>query len=112
MGGGRLSKLRGLRYYGGKSPLGQVGPWIAGNLPHQWKQTYVEPFAGMLGVLLCRAPCKVEVANDLDGDVFNWWRQVRDNADELTRKIKYTPLSRLAFDESLALLEGGGGSDL
>ena len=99
-------------YYGGKSPRAQVGPWIAALLPHTWRQTYVEPFAGMLGVLLCRAPCECELANDLDGDVTNWWKQVRDNPDEMTRRMRLTPISRRIFEESLALLKCDGGSDL
>ena len=59
-----------------------------------------------------QSPSECELANDLDGDVANWWRQVRDNTDELVWKTSCTPASRTLFDESLALLEGGGGSAL
>lgn len=102
-----MAPLSALPYYGGKNALGQVGPWIAGLLPWNRRQLYVEPFAGMLGVLLCRPPCVVEIANDLDGHVVNWWLQLRDNTDELIHRTWNTPRSRRVFADSKALLLNG-----
>ena len=65
---------------GGKSSksISQTGAWIAGLLPPPEKrQTYLEPFCGMLGVLLQRSPPGHEIVNDADGAVINWWRTVR-----------------------------------
>ena len=100
--------LTGLPYYGGKSPLRKTGPWVASLMPHPQKnQTYVEPFAGMLGVLLCRSPSGSEIANDLDGNLVNWWLCVRDNPEELERKISLTPRSRELFEKSSEQLLNG-----
>ena len=97
-------RLRALPYYGGKN---WIAPWIAARLPHTWRQTYVEPFAGMLAVLRCRQPCITEIANDVDGHVVNWWMQLRDNTEELIHKTWNTPHSRKIFDDSKALLLNG-----
>lgn len=87
--------LTGLRYLGGKKR--GVGDWIASHLPAS--DVYVEPFAGMLGVMLKRTPSRMEVANDMDGNLINWWQQVRDNNDALCERLAWTPRSEQEFAE-------------
>jgi DNA adenine methylase len=41
-------------------------------------RTYVEPFAGSLGLLLKRQPAALEVANDLNADLMTFWEVVKD----------------------------------
>ena len=97
-------KLFALRYHGGKSVMGNngTGRWITKMLPPVTKgQTYVEPFAGMLGVMLQRAPADLEIANDLNGDVVNWFEMVRDRGDELAEKLQQTPTAEAEFQRSL-----------
>jgi DNA adenine methylase len=53
-----------------------------------------EPFAGSAAVLLNRPPSPVETYNDLDGEVVNFFRVLRDHKDELVEKIGLTPFSR------------------
>ena len=65
--------------------------------PHDY---YVEPFGGGASILLQKAPCKIETYNDLSGDVVNFFRVLRDNPDELIRKIELTPFSREEFNLS------------
>jgi len=55
----------------------------------------VEPFAGSLAVLLAKEPTKMETVNDIDGDIMNFWQQLRDNGDELQRVCALTPHSRM-----------------
>ena len=90
-------------YFGGKGQVGKggVGDWIAKQLPWVRKSVYVEPFAGMLGVLLRRKPVVREVVNDLDHKVVNWWRVVRDHPEELVRLLSCTPYSRVEFERCL-----------
>jgi DNA adenine methylase len=87
-----------LRYFGGKFRL---APWIINQFPEH--MCYVEPFGGAMGVLLRKAPSLFEVYNDLDGEVVNFFRQLREHADELIRVIELTPYARaeqiLSFDE-------------
>ena len=103
----RNKVLRGLPYYGGKSPITAKCKWISGIIGFDPKKSYVEPFAGMLGVLLSRPAVRIEVANDLNGDVVNWWRVVRDNPKELADKIDHTPWSRELYYESKQVLRDG-----
>jgi DNA adenine methylase len=84
-----------LRYPGGKARL---APWIIEHLPPH--QVYVEPFFGGGSVLLAKPPVKVEVANDLDGRVVNFFRVLRDRPDELIRAVALTPVSRAEYRQS------------
>lgn len=101
MGGG---KYRALPYYGGKRGNGKA-EWIAGLLPWDKVSCYVEPFAGMAGVLLARPPVKVEMLNDLNGRVVNWWRAVRDTPDEFGWLVSNTPRSRDEFQWALTAVD-------
>jgi len=97
--------LYALPYYGGKSARATTGTgaWIASLLPV--RRIYVEPFAGMLGVMLQRSPCEMEVANDLDGRIVNWWRVLREDTDALLRAIDLTPNSRTEYVRARTLLD-------
>ena len=103
----RADRLSGLGYYGGKSPKGKIGPWIAGILPWHRDSCYVEPFAGMLGVLLCRRPVKIEIVNDRDGDLICWWRMVRDHPNKFAHLVIQTPKSRDLYREACSRLKAG-----
>lgn len=56
--------------------------------------TYVEPFAGSLAVLLSKSPHPVEVVNDLDDHIVNFFTVLRDEPDELIRRCMLTPNAR------------------
>ena len=105
--------LAGMHWIGGKSgqsPQG-IGRWVASLLPPPSRdQLYAEPFAGMLGVLLQRRPAGVEIANDSNGHVINWWRVVRESGDELAREIALSPHSRQLYKESCERLMRGEGT--
>lgn len=83
------------RYYGGKTTL---APAIADLLPQH--DHYVEPFAGSLAVLLAKAPVGSETVNDLDGDLVNFWRVLRDQTEELVRVAMATPHARSEYESS------------
>lgn len=82
-----------LRYYGGKWKL---APWIISHFPPH--QNYVEPCGGAASVLLQKPRSPLETYNDLDGNVVNFFRVLRDRPDELIRKIRLTPWSRQEFE--------------
>ena len=52
----------------------------------------------MLGILLQRRPCPVEIVSDANGQIVNWWRMVRDHPAELGRLCDLTPISRSEYD--------------
>ncbi len=83
-------------WYGGKfSHLA----WLLPLLPKA--HHYCEPFAGSAAVLLNRDPAPVETYNDIDGDVVNFFRVLRDAPEALIRAIGLTPFSREEFFEAI-----------
>lgn len=88
----RGRKLIAFGWYGGKfSHL----DWLLPLLPKC--HHYCEPFAGSAAVLLNRYPSPVETYNDLDGEVVNFFRVLRDQKDSLIEAIGLTPFSREEF---------------
>ncbi len=55
---------------------------------------YCEPFGGSAAVLLNRDAAPVETYNDIDGEVVNFFRVLRERCEELIRAISLTPFSR------------------
>ncbi|QCJ47236.1 DNA adenine methylase [Haloprofundus sp. MHR1] len=76
-------------YPGGKSRLAS---WILEYLPEH--RTYVEVFGGAAGVLVNKPRSKVEVYNDLDADLVQFFEVLRDRSDELIEWLNQTPYSR------------------
>ncbi len=76
--------------------------WYGGKFSHLDKllpllpkcHHYCEPFAGSGAVLLNREPSPIETYNDIDGEVVNFFRVLRDQYEELIRTIALTPFSR------------------
>ena len=88
----KKKKLIAFGWYGGKfSHL----DWLLPLLPpcHH----YCEPFAGSGAILLNRPPSPVETYNDLDGEVANFFRVLRDDKERLVEAIGLTPFSREEF---------------
>lgn len=87
-----------LRYHGGKWML---APWIISSFPPH--RVYVEPFGGGGSVLLRKPRSYGEIYNDLDGEVVNLFRVVREQGDELRRVLEMTPFARDEFSESFEI---------
>jgi len=92
-----MGKLIAFGWYGGKfSHL----DWLLPLLP---KAThYCEPFGGSAAVLINRTPSPVETYNDIDGDVVNFFRVLRDQKEDLIAAIGLTPFSREEFEIAIA----------
>lgn len=86
-----------MRYHGGKWKL---APWISSFFPKH--RVYVEPYAGAASILLRKARVHTEVISDLDGEVVNLFRVLRDpsRARELIRLLNFTPYSRVEYEDS------------
>jgi DNA adenine methylase len=61
-------------------------------------KTYVEPFAGGAQVFFRKSPSKVEVLNDLDREIVNFYRICQSHFEELVRYLRFTVVSRAWFD--------------
>ena len=98
----RSSKRIAFGWYGGKfSHL----DWLLPLLPTA--HHYCEPYSGSGAVLLNRTPSAVETYNDIDGDVANFFRVLRDRGEELIRAIALTPFSREEFHLAIVGVEQG-----
>src|SRR5207237_10102731 len=93
----RRSKLIAFGWYGGKF---NHLDWLLPLLPDC--HHYCEPFAGSAAVLLNRPPSPVETYNDLDGEVVNFFRVLREQKEDLLQAIGLTPFSREEFYLSLS----------
>lgn len=80
-------------------------PWIGGKRrladtiipmfpPHD---TYVEVFAGGAALYFLRHPAKVEVINDVNGELVNLYRVVQHHLEEFVRQFKWALSSRQVF---------------
>lgn len=86
-----------LRYHGGKF---RMAPWVTGFFPDH--RCYVEPFGGAASVLLHKRRAYAEVYNDLDGDIVNFFRVLRDPAlrEQLIANCVLTPYAREEFEQA------------
>lgn len=82
-------------------------PWmgskrrLAGEILKKFPEhkTYVEPFAGSAAVLFAReTPARVEVLNDLDGDITNFFRVCKFHLVELCQQFRWAVTSRKIFE--------------
>lgn len=80
-----------LKYFGGKW---RMADWIASHFPPH--RNYVEPFGGAASVLLKKERAEVEIYNDINEDVVNFFRLLRnkEQAAELKRLCELTPYAR------------------
>lgn len=83
-----------LRWHGGKWRL---APWIIGHFPPH--RIYVEPFGGAGSVLLRKPRSYGEVYNDLDDEVVDLFKVLRDpaQATRLLELLRLTPFARSEF---------------
>lgn len=84
-----------LRYHGGKYRL---AGWILEHFPQH--RCYVEAFGGAASVLLKKPRSYSEVYNDLDGEIVNFFRVLRDpqTCQQLIAALTMTPYARAEFE--------------
>lgn len=88
-----------LRYFGSKF---RIAPWVIEHFPPH--RIYVEPFGGGGSVLLRKQRSKIEVYNDLNGEVVNFFRVLQSTrmAADLIRRLTVTPYARKEFELAAA----------
>lgn len=80
-------------------------PWIGGKrrlakrlLPLFPDHTcYVEPFCGAAALFFMKEQSRVEVLNDISGDIVNLYRVVQHHLDEFVRQFRWALVSRESF---------------
>lgn len=81
-------------------------PWIGGKrrlakhiLPLFPEHTcYVEPFCGAAALYFLKEPAKVEVINDINGELVNLYRVVKHHLEEFIRQFKWALTSRKIYE--------------
>ena len=84
-----------LNYPGAK--WGMAKEIIALMPPHR---SYLEPFFGSGAVLFNKPPSAIETVNDIDDDIVNFFRVLREQPEELARAISLTPYARDVVDDA------------
>lgn len=84
-----------LKYPGAKN---RIADWICRYIPKH--SVYVEPYGGSLAVLFNKPRCHIETVNDLDGEVVNYFRMIRDNGEALRNQIGLPPYSREEYEKA------------
>ncbi len=80
-------------YPGGKY---YMAGWIREFIPDH--ECYVEPFGGSACLLLNKEPSKVDVYNDLDGDIVQFFDVLRERPDELREWLRKVPYAKDIHD--------------
>ena len=65
--------------------------------PHR---SYLEPFFGSGAVLFNKAPSSIETVYDIDGDIVNFFRVLREQPEDLAKAIALTPYAREVFNDA------------
>jgi DNA adenine methylase len=86
-----------INWFGGKSRLASR---IVEHFPKH--HTYCEPFGGSAAVLLAKAPSEVEIFNDLNRELVNFFVVLRDPVlfARLREATEHTPYARAEFELS------------
>lgn len=95
-----MSVPRILHYPGSKWSLAQ---WIISHMPEH--TTYLEPYFGSGAVLFSKERSSLETINDIDGEIVNLFRIIRERPDELAHMIRWTPHSRQEYYDSYEPVE-------
>lgn len=89
-----------LNYVGSKWNLAK---WIIGQMPEH--NVYLETHFGSGAVLFNKPEAKIETVNDIDGNIVNLFKVIREHPGELARAIELTPYSREEYYHSFEQLE-------
>ena len=88
-----------ITYYGGKQNMSKL---IVSLIPDH--NLYCEPFVGGAAVFFAKPPSPVEVLNDLNGEVVNFYQMCKSEFNKLNKKIQATPHSRQLHREAADIL--------
>lgn len=82
-------------YFGSKH---RIASKITAMLPPH--AAWVEAFCGSAAVTLSKPPAQIEVINDLDDQIVNLFKQLRDRPDKLLEMVTLTPYSRSEYQKA------------
>src|SRR5207302_11446921 len=65
--------------------------------PHN---AWVELVCGSAAMTLAKSVAPIEIVNDINGEIVNFFQQLRDNGAELNKLISLTPYARAEFENA------------
>jgi DNA adenine methylase len=89
-----------LSYYGGKQTLAKI---ILGLVPQH--RLYCEPFLGGAAIFFAKEPSEVEVVNDANGELINFYEVLQRDFPALEREIAVSLHSRKQHRQAAAVYE-------
>ncbi len=84
-----------MNYYGSKW---NAAEWVLSHFPEH--EVYAEAFGGSAAILLKKPRSGREIINDLDSEIFNLYKVIRDSGNDLKELLKKTPFGREEFELS------------
>jgi DNA adenine methylase len=89
-----------ITYYGGKQNLVKdILPLIP------YHKCYIEPFFGGGALFFAKEPSKVEVINDINGFIINFFKVLKQNYGELKKLLDITLNSRQQYNEARVIFK-------
>ena len=90
-----------LTYFGGKKRLVNI---ILPKIPSH--SIYCEPYFGGGAIFFAKEPSYLEVINDKNSMLINFYKQIRNNFHSLQKKIEATLYSETMYEEMIAIYSG------
>ena len=87
-----------LKYPGAKN---RMASFIVSNIPNH--EVYIEPFFGSGAVFFNKEECPIEIINDIDDDIYNYFSVLRNKPNELIDLLHFTTYSRKEYDEAFLI---------
>lgn len=87
----------------------RIADWIISFMPPH--KSYLEPFFGSGAVFFKKPPSRIETINDLDGEIVNLFRVIRERPEELERAVALTPYSREEYEAAWERRKAGDVTD-
>jgi DNA adenine methylase len=89
-----------ISFYGGKQRLVKT---ILPLIPYH--KSYIEPFFGGGAVFFAKEPSELEVINDINGFIINFYKVLKQNYNELKKLLDITLHSRQQFYEARVIFK-------
>ena len=89
-----------LSYYGGKQ---QLATRILGMIPEH--RIYCEPFCGGAAIFFAKEPSRVEIINDTNGEIINFYEVLKRDFPALEREIEISLHSRKQHRQAAVIYE-------
>lgn len=88
-------------YFGSKN---KIALQLCSDLPPH--NCWVEAFCGSAAVTLRKVPAPIEVINDVDNEIVNFFEQLRNNHEALCQAIELTPYAEEELNKARTPIEG------